>query len=262
MCALPLPPLPRHRQILALVAERGYVTNETLAQHFGVAVQTIRRDVGTLAEQGYIARHHGGASAASSVENIAYDERQVLNQPAKDAIGRAAAALIPDRSTLFINIGTTTESFARALKDRRDLRVVTNNLHVATILSAHTDFRTIITGGTVRHCDGGVVGPSTIESLDTFRADFGVIGISGIDEEGTLLDFDPDEVMCTRAILRNSRRVILLTDHTKFGRHPMGKVGALADIDVLVTDLEPQPPFRALLLAAEVEVHLAPPAGV
>lgn len=231
--------------------------NEDLAQTLGVAVQTIRRDVNFLAEQGLIARHHGGATANSSVENIAYDERQVLNQDAKDAIGRAAAALVADRSTLFINIGTTTESFARALKDHRALRVVTNNLHVAATLSARTDFRTIVTGGTVRFRDGGIIGASTLESIEAFRADFGVIGISGIDDDGALLDFDPEEVMCAKAIIRNSRRVILLADHTKFGRHPFGRVGDLNDIDDFVTDREPSAEFRARMVAANVTLHLA-----
>ncbi|CAI9120516.1 DeoR/GlpR family DNA-binding transcription regulator [Brytella acorum] len=259
MSALPPPATPRHRQILAHLQERGYASNEDMAQQIGVAVQTIRRDVNQLADQGYLARHHGGASLPSSVENIAYTERQVLNQHAKDAIGQVAASLIPDRSTLFINIGTTTESFARALTGRRELRVVTNNLHVAAIVSGRTDFRTIIAGGFVRPHDGGIVGASTIESLETYRADFGIIGISGIDEDGTLLDFDMDEVMCARTIIRNSRRVILLSDNTKFARHPMGRVGDLSDIDDFVTDRMPPPAFLARMKAENVALHIANP---
>lgn len=251
------PASPRHRQILSLVQERGYIANETLAQMLGVAVQTIRRDVTFLADQGHLARHHGGASAVNSFENIAYTERQVLNLPAKEAIGRCAATLVPDRSTLFINIGTTTESFARALKDHRDLRVITNNLHVAMTLSRRDDVKTIITGGSVRPQDGGIVGTSTLDSIDTFRADIGVIGISGIDADGTLLDFDLDEVTCARAIIRNSRRIILLADHTKFGRQPIGRVGHLSDIDDFVTDREPSPAMRDLMIAANVTLHIA-----
>ena len=100
-----------------------------------MAVQTSRRDVGFLADKGVLSRHHGGATPGSTVENIAYNERQILNFNAKEAIGRYAAALIPDRSSLFINIGTTTESFARALSTHPDLRVITNTLHVASLIS-------------------------------------------------------------------------------------------------------------------------------
>lgn len=254
-----LPTTPRHRKILMLVQTRGYMSNEDLAQQLDVAVQTIRRDVNLLANQGYLARHHGGAGLPSSIENIAYDERQVLNQRAKDAIGRMAAELVPNRSTIFINIGTTTESFARALNGHRDLRVVTNNLHVASILSRRTDFRTVVAGGSIRPADGGIVGASAIESLESFRAEFGVIGISGIEEDGTLLDFDLDEIQCARAIIRHSRRVILLADHTKFGRHPMGRVGDLSDIDDFVTDQAPSPEFQARMAAANVTLHVARP---
>lgn len=233
------------------------MSNEDLAQQLGVAVQTIRRDLNALAEQGHLSRHHGGASPASTVENIAYNERQILNQRAKDAIGRCAAALVPNSSSLFINIGTTTESFARALSNHRDLRVITNNLHVAATLGSRTDFRTVIAGGTIRPSDGGIIGGGTAESLSEFRAEFGIIGISGVEEDGTLLDFDLEEIQCARAIIRHSQRVMLLTDHTKFSRHPMGRVGDLSDIDDFVTDRLPSNEFRKRLEEANVTLHVA-----
>lgn len=248
---------PRRRQIVTLVHARGYMSNEDLAQQLGVAVQTIRRDVNVLADQGHLARHHGGASPPSTVENIAYDERQILNPRAKDAIGRCAAALVPNRSSLFINIGTTTESFARALGEHRDLRIITNNLHVAATLSGRADFRTVIAGGTIRPQDGGIIGAGAIESLSAFRAEFGIIGISGIEEDGTLLDFDLDEIQCARTIIRHSRRVMLLADHTKFSRHPMGRVGDLSDIDDFITDRTPSADFQARMAAANVTLHIA-----
>lgn len=254
----PLPQIsPRQEHIVTLVRTNGYMSNEDLAQHFNVAVQTIRRDVGFLADKGFLCRHHGGATPVSTVENIAYNERQILNFNAKEAIGRYAAALIPDRSSLFINIGTTTESFARALSTHHDLRVITNNLHVASLISGRTDFKTIIAGGQVRPQDGAIVGAGAIDSLAAFRAEFGVIGISGIEEDGTLLDFDLDEIQCARAIIRHSRRVLLLADHTKFSRHPMGRVGDLSDIDDLITDRPVSAEFQEHLTNASVTLHIA-----
>ncbi|MBS1069338.1 DeoR/GlpR family DNA-binding transcription regulator [Gluconobacter cerinus] len=248
---------PRQEQIIRLVRSRGYVSNEDMAQQFDVAVQTIRRDIGFLAEQGLLTRHHGGATPNSTIENIAYNERQILNLKAKDAIGHCAASLIPDRSSLFINIGTTTEAFARSLGGHRDLRVVTNNLHVASLISGRPDFRTVITAGELRPKDGAILGSAAIETLDSFRTEFGVIGISGIADDGTLLDFDLNEIQCARTIIRNSRRVLLLADHTKFSRQPMGRVGGLADIDDLITDRPVSDAFQALLDAANVTLHIA-----
>ncbi|NVN04241.1 DeoR/GlpR transcriptional regulator [Asaia spathodeae] len=247
---------PRHRQIVALVQAHGFMSNEDLAQRLGVTVQTIRRDLNALAETGHVARYHGGASPTSSTENIAYGERQTLHSRAKDAIGACAAALIPDGSSLFINIGTTTEAFARALTGHRDLHIITNNLHVAVALSPRRDFRTVLAGGLVRPQDGGIIGAGATESLSGFRADFGVIGISDVEEDGTLLDFDLDEIQCARAIMRHARRVILLADHTKFTRKPVGRVGDLTMIDDFVTDRIPSAEFRTQLETANVTLHV------
>ncbi|NVN12758.1 DeoR/GlpR family DNA-binding transcription regulator [Nguyenibacter vanlangensis] len=249
----------RHREILSLVRLRGYVSNEELAQRLQVAVQTIRRDVNHLAGAGLVTRHHGGAGLVSSIENIAYTERQILNRREKEAIGQLAARDIPDNSSLFINIGTTTEAFARALLRHRALRVITNNLHVAAILSPQADFRVVIAGGSVRAHDGGITGPTATAMIDQYRADYGVIGISGIEEDGTLLDFDLDEIDLAQAIMRNARRIFLLADHTKFARRPMGRVGNLSHIHALFTDRAPPPAIRALLDAHQVALHIAEP---
>ncbi|WP_050801402.1 DeoR/GlpR family DNA-binding transcription regulator [Gluconobacter morbifer] len=248
---------PRQEQIVRLVRRQGYISNEELAQHFGVVVQTIRRDVGYLSDNTLLCRCHGGAMPISTVENIAYHDRQVLNPGSKDAIGRYGARLIPDRSSLFINIGTTTEAFARNLTGHRDLRIVTNNLQVASLVARRLDFRTVIVGGELRPQDGGILGASATEALAGFRMEYGVIGISGIDEDGTLLDFDLAEIQCARTIIRNSRRVLLLADHTKFARRPTGKVGDLSEIDDLITDRPLPEAFQERLEIAGVTLHIA-----
>jgi len=247
----------RHAAILALVRARGYVSNEELARHFDVTVQTIRRDVNMMAEQALLARHHGGAGLPSSVENIAYTERQILNRREKEAIGRSAAAIIPNNASLFINIGTTTEAFAQALLGHESLRVITNNLHVASMLSPRADFKVVVTGGTVRSHDGGIVGPAATAALSDFRADFGVIGISGIEDDGTMMDFDGAEIECARAIMSNARRVILLADHTKFSRHPLGRVGNITAVHDFFTDRAPPSRIRDILAKAGIGLHIA-----
>ncbi|MFT9206468.1 DeoR/GlpR family DNA-binding transcription regulator [Acetobacter orientalis] len=249
----------RRAQILHCVQQQGYVANEDLAKTLHVTVQTVRRDVNNMAAEGLIARHHGGASALSPAENIAYSERQILNLREKEAIGQAAAAAIPNGASLFINIGTTTEAFARCLRQHHALRVITNNIHVASLLVPAPECNLVIAGGTVRLRDGGIVGPAAAAMIEQYRADFGIIGISGIDEDGTLLDFDTDEINAAQAIIRNARTVILLADHTKFKRRPMARVGHISDINVFYTDQEPSPKFLALLKAANVALHVAKP---
>ena len=146
------------------------------------------------------------------------------------------AAHIPDHASLFINIGTTTEEIAKQLLHHVGLRVITNNLNVAAILSGKGDFQVTVAGGVVRARDRGIVGEATIDLIRQFRVDFGVIGISGIDLDGTLLDFDYQEVRVAQAIIDNSRQVFLAADHSKFGRNAMVRLGGLEDVDALFTD--------------------------
>jgi DeoR family glycerol-3-phosphate regulon repressor len=248
----------RQEQIIALVRERGFVAIEALAEHFDVTPQTIRRDINQLCDQGLLRRYHGGAGLPSSVENLAYQTRQVLHQEEKARLARVLAGEIPDNASLFINIGTTTEEVAKALVDHKGLRIITNNLNVANILAGRPDFEVIVAGGVVRSRDRGIVGEASIDTIQQFKVDFGIIGISGIDDDGTLLDFDYREVRAAQAIIKNSRRVFLATDHTKFGRNAMVRLGHVNEIDALFTDRLPPKPMLDILAAAEVELHVAP----
>jgi DeoR family glycerol-3-phosphate regulon repressor len=207
-----------------------------------------------MSEARIITRVHGGAIVASGIQNLAYDARKLLAQPHKRLIGEAAARLIADNSSLFINIGTTTEEVAHALSGRTGLLVITNNLNVATDLYRDRSIDVIITGGSVRRTDGGIVGATTVDLIRQFRPDTAVIGISAIDEDGTLLDYDIREIHVSRAIIDNARRVILVADSSKFARSAPARLGSLADIDILVTDHLPSPAIAALCRAHEVQV--------
>lgn len=247
----------RQAQIQQLVQAKGFVTIESLAREFGVTPQTIRRDINTLSKRGMLNRYHGGAGIDSSTENVAYNERKVLCFKEKQKIARLVAAQIPDHASLFINIGTTTEAIAQALCNHRRLRVITNNLNVATILSANTDFEVIVAGGLVRHRDCGIIGEATIDFIHQFKVDYGIIGISGIDADGTLLDFDYREVRAARAIIDNSRSIFLAADHTKLGRNAMVRLGSIEEIDALFTDKQPPAALVEIMHVADVQLHVA-----
>jgi DeoR family glycerol-3-phosphate regulon repressor len=222
-----------------------------------VTPQTIRRDINDLCEQNRLQRYHGGAGLPSSVENLEYSDRQVMNLEAKQRIARLVGRHIPNHSSLFINIGTTTEAVARALLDHVELRVVTNNLNVASLLSANTSFEVIVTGGLVRARDRGIVGEAALDLIRQFRVDYGIIGISGIDSDGSLLDFDYREVRVAQAIIAHSRKVLLVADHSKFGRSAMVRLGHVRELDALFTDLPPPSEMARLLAEAGVALHVA-----
>lgn len=251
-------PQERSEEIVALVQRQGFVSIEGLARHFAVTPQTIRRDINTLCDAGRLRRYHGGAGLPSSVENVAYQTRRVMMQREKEAIARLCAQEVPDGASLFLNIGTTTEAVAGALEAHAGLRIVTNNLNVAVRAASNPEFEVIVAGGVVRNRDLGIVGEPTIDLIGQFKLDFGIIGISGIDADGSLLDFDYREVRVAQAIIRNSRRVFLVADHTKFGRGAMVRLGSLDQVDAVFTDQAPPPPFNDVLARHDVAVYAAP----
>jgi DeoR family glycerol-3-phosphate regulon repressor len=244
----------RQSEIMAQLQETGRVSVDELATRFGVTPQTIRRDLTELSQSRALTRVHGGAMIASGVANLAYEARKLVAQTQKRLIGEAAARLIPDHSSLFINIGTTTEEVARALAGHAGLLIITNNLQVAHELHRHAALEVIVAGGTVRRSDGGIIGAATVEHIRQFRTDFAVIGTSAIDPDGTLLDFDSREVQVSRAIIESARRVLLVTDGSKFSRAAPVRIAHLRDVDVLVTDRLPSEDTAALCAEHGVDV--------
>ncbi len=248
----------RQREIYDTVTEKGFASIESLAQQFDVTPQTIRRDIGKLCRNKLLQRFHGGAGRASSVENVDYNDRQHILSQEKQLIGQMVAKHIPDHASLFINIGTTTEEVAKALSGHKALRIITNNLNVAMLMSNY-DNEVIVAGGIVRRRDRGITGEATVEFIKQFKVDYGIIGVSGIDEDGTLLDYDYHEVRVAREIINNSRNVFLVTDHTKFNRNAMVRIADLEEIDSVFTDKKPPLAFRELMKNKEVELHVVDP---
>ncbi len=247
---------PRQAAIVRRVEQLGHVTIDDLVDLFEVTPQTIRRDLTLLSDEGLIARFHGGASPVNSTENLSYQDRQILNQPAKERIAEQLATQIPDHASLFINIGTTTETIARALMNHTGLQIVTNNLHVATIMSQKEDFRVIIASGEVRSRDGGIVGEATLDFIRQFKLDYGIIGISGIDEDGSLLDYDYREVRVAQTIIEHSRHVFLAADTSKFGRRAMVRLGSITQADAVFTDQPPPETIQQILADADVRLYV------
>ena len=238
----------------------GSVTVEELADKLGVTLQTVRRDIQRLAENGLLARFHGGVRVpGSTIENIAHRQRESLHAEGKSRIARAVAAAVPNDCSLMLNIGTTTEAIARALLQHSGLRVITNNLNVASILSTNVRSEVIVVGGVVRGRDHGIVGEAAVDFIRQFKVDIALIGISGIEADGSLRDYDYREVKVSQTIIAHAREVWLAADASKFNRPAMVEVGRLSQIDRLFTDAAPPEPFPALLVEAQVHYEVAAP---
>ena len=252
----------RQTEILHRARQQGRVEVEALAAAFDVTTQTIRRDLNELSQSGLLARVHGGAVVTTRVANVAYAERRIVSAPEKQAIGVRTAEMIPDGCSVILNIGTTTEEVARALVDKHDLVVITNNLNVVGILSGSPGKDIILTGGMVRQSDGAIVGDEAVEFIRKFKADIAVIGASALDEDGAIMDYDLREVAVARAIVENARRTILVCDRLKFERTAPVRICSVADIHAFVTDAPPPRAFVEACERAGVAIVVAsPPSG-
>lgn len=237
----------RHNAIVALFRQNGFMTMEALAEHFSVTTQTIRRDINALCDADILRRRHGGAELIQTIRNQPYDMRRVNNLEQKAAIGAAVAQHIPNGSSVLIGIGTTPEQVALALSNHDHLTVVTNNLRAALALSTNQNNQIIVPGGTLRFPNPEILGTDADKLFRSFRADYGICGVGGVDVDGTLLDFDRMEASSRLALLESCRTKILVIDHSKYSRMVPVRGGHLSDASILVTDQPLAPHLMAML---------------
>lgn len=249
----------RQNTILTLAREHGRVDVDELSTAFKVSPQTIRKDLNELCDRQLLQRVHGGAIVGSGIENVSYEARRLLAPGAKKAIGKKAAELIPDNSSLLINIGTTTEQVAHALAGHRGLLVITNNINAVEIMKNFLGVELIIAGGQVRRSDGGIVGDAAVDFINQFKADYAVIGVSAIDADGSLLDYDFREVRVAQAIIRNARHIILVTDAMKLERNAPIRIGHISQIDTIVIDTPLPKELQAICNENDVNVVVVRP---
>ena len=237
----------RRDLIQQVVQERGGVSVGALAEMLGVSTQTIRRDLDILCDREGLRRAHGRIELAEDRLNTPFDQRAGTNLVGKRAIGEAAAAQIPDGATLFISIGSTVLSVARALHRRKELTVITNNLSAAMALSEELSNRIILPGGEIRLPDRDFVGEEVVDFFDRYRAEFAIFGTAGIDPGGALLEFHQSEVRATEKMRRNAQKSLLVIDHSKFGRLAPAAGGNLDEIDLVICDRHPTEPFSEMV---------------
>lgn len=242
---------------MGLVLERGAISVGALAEILNVSMQTIRRDIDDLCADENLHRLHGRVELAKDALNTPFDERRDTNLAAKQAIGEAAASLIPDGSSLFISIGSTALAVARALRARKGLTVITNNLSAAMALSDELSNRIIIPGGELRLPDRDMLGDEVLNFFARYRTEFGIFGTAGVAADGNLLEFHSAEVRVAGQMRSNAQTSILVIDHTKFGRLAPALGPNLSEIDRVVLDRRPGPEFDGLIDQASARMIFA-----
>lgn len=247
----------RQGEILHLARTQGPVRINALAEAFDVTPETIRRDLDELAEQGKVQRTYGGAAAQSLTLEPQVWERARTRVGERERIARHAAGLVEPGDALFIDCGSTTAFFARALAARNvAVTAVTNCIPVASALAAVEAAHVMLCPGDFVAREGGVYGSDAVDFLHRFSVDRAFIGAGGLIAEGPG-DADTRSVRIKRAMLRRARRTVLLIDSSKFGLRQFETITALADLHEIVCDAPPPPPLAEALAEAGVRLHVA-----
>lgn len=247
----------RQARILEIVREAGFASIEDLAGHFEVTQQTVRRVVNQLCDQGLLRRIHGGVSLPVQNPNLAYGSRQGLNPDAKRRIGQTVSDFVPDGASLMIGLGTTPEYVAQALSHRQNLRIITNNLNVAAAFARNPEVEITMAGGTLRPFDRDIIGDTAVRFFSDFKADIGIFGVGGIDDDGALLDFYVGEVQARQAIAANCRTSLLVADISKFGRNATVRGGHFGDCHHVFIDKPIPANFQHLADQFANRIHVA-----
>ncbi len=246
----------RQLTLRGIFEQQEFADLETLRQKLDSSESTVRRDLIALEREGVVRRVHGGA-LAQKARGPAYDFARQSSRmaDAKARIGRAAAELIEDGQMVILDGGSTVAAVARQLTGR-SLHVLTNSLPIADVFKDARRIELTLTGGYVYPRLGVLLGPVCEQMLGSVAADLLVMGTGGITETGfgnnnTLI------VGSERKMIEVSRRVVIVADHTKFGRAAMFALAPLSAAQVVVTDRDLEPRFQDLLRAHGVEVVLA-----
>ena len=231
---------------------------EELARSLEVTPQTIRRDINQLCEEHILRRYHGGASLGDSIENEDYFTRKNKLQHERAHLADLIAAHVPDNSSLFMSIGSTIEAVAVALiRSRSNLHIITNNIHVASIVSGRKDYTVIITSGVVRPVDGGVTGVATVDFINQFKVDYAILGAAGLEADGSLLDFDYKEVSVMQSMMHNARTRFLALDRSKSGRNALVRMGDITEFHAVFAEEAPSETVLRKVESAGVAWYLA-----
>jgi len=227
----------RHRAILERLKDFGYVNVADLSKELAVTTVTIRKDLKFLEEKNLLVKIHGSASHSNPyMPDRHVNEKEKLHVDEKRRIGEYAASLISDGDSIIIASGTTVNEFSRHVIGKKGLVAICASLTAAKELALAGAAEVIQLGGILRHTSLSVVGPLAEKTLSDFMCNKLFIGVDGIDSQYGLTTTNALEATLNQRMILSAMNVIVLADHTKFGRHGFSRICGLDKIDMVISD--------------------------
>jgi DeoR/GlpR family transcriptional regulator of sugar metabolism len=249
--------LERRNLIVKYLEENERVTVEELAQKLDVTPMTIRRDLQYLENNNMVKRTFGGAILKSRLdEEISYKDKSISHKDEKKRIAEYAVSIIENGQIVLLDSGTTNMEIAKKLKDKKDLTIITPDVLIAGYLAQTSDFRLLCTGGYVQNTTGACIGSRAAEFLRDINVDISFIGASSIDVEKGISTPTFEKAEIKRQMIKSSKKNVLVTDSSKFGRVSFAKFCDLNAFDIIITDTNIDKRLLERLKAIEVTVKL------
>lgn len=221
----------RRDAILEMLRNEERVHVSKLSKILGTTEVTIRNDLTVLEQQRKLMRVQGGAVLYPDAESPV-----IANETQKQLIAQAVADMISDGDTLFINCGTTTLCVAQALKQRKNLNIVTNSIAVATALADVPTIRVLLLGGEVNAQYGFTYGANAQEQLAQYQAGWAVLAVDGVSESGGVTTYHAEEAILDRMMIDGAAHALIVADGSKIGRTGFTRVCECKEGLTLITD--------------------------
>lgn len=234
----------RRNQIFDMLKISGRVTITELASEFGVSTETTRRDLKKMAEEGVVELVRGGAALPDVLREAAFQHCLNLNAELKRRIAETTARLVTNGDTIMIGGGSTTSYFALALREHRNLRIITNSVDAARILGSRGENEVIVVGGKLDIELGATTGIVAVENIHRYSAQMVFFSVGAVDARNGLTCDTADEASCWSTMIENSEQAVALVDSSKFGNRCLFRCASYAEIDCLVSDSEPDAAIR------------------
>lgn len=245
----------RQKQIIEIIESQGECSIDSLADKFATSGMTIRRDLRALADQGRVIRTHGGATVAPGIRfEFSFLKRAKVNLPQKLAIARIASTLVKAGQSIVLDSGTTTLAIAEQLRQRRDIRVITTSLPIASMLQYNPSIQLVLLGGQLRPGSPDLCGPVTESNLAMLQADLAFVGADAIDDKGGVFSESADLSNMLSKMISAATKAYIVADSSKLGRSALWRFADLRKLAGLITDEKANPSLTARLVKSGIKI--------
>ncbi|TDQ59379.1 DeoR family transcriptional regulator [Mesocricetibacter intestinalis] len=249
-------PAERQKKILNLINQQNIISIAALVQIMQVSHMTIRRDIQKLEEEGKVVSVSGGVQLLEHLSaEPTHDDKSLLFQRQKEKIGIEAAKLITEASTLYLDAGTTTLEIAKQISHRSDLRIITNDFVIANFLMVNSACELIHIGGSINKRNRSSVGELAARFLHNFSIDTAFISTSSWNLKG-LTTPDENKLPVKKAIVEVSKRKVLVSDSSKYGKVATFLLYPLSVFDCIVCDRELLPNAQEAIRNMDIRLLL------